>query len=74
MKFILETNAKMIKNLFPELPVLNGETVTIRPLTLDDADGLRELTGCEEVYRYLPAFLFEKRGQIGSRMYRRCCR
>ena len=66
----------MIKKLFPELPVLNGETVTIRPLTLDDADGLRELTGCEEVYRYLPAFLFEKKyddaEEVINRLYDEC--
>ena len=65
----------MIKKLFPELPVLNGETVTIRPLTLDDADGLRELTGCEEVYRYLPAFLFEKKYDVETvieRLYVEC--
>ena len=66
----------MIKKLFPELPVLKGETVTIRPLTPDDADGLRELTGCEEVYRYLPAFLFEKKyddaEEVISRLYDEC--
>lgn len=51
----------MKKNLFSEIPVLIGERVTLRALTRRDAEGLRKLTKSEEVYRYLPAFLFEKR-------------
>lgn len=50
-----------MKNLFPELPVLQGERITLKPLTLSDADSLKEMTESEEVYRYLPTFLFEKK-------------
>lgn len=52
----------MIKKnkLFSEIPVLKGKRVTLKALTLDDLDGLRELTQCDLVYRYLPTFLFEK--------------
>ena len=51
----------MKKKLFFEIPVLKGERLTLRALTLRDAGGLRELTGNDEVYRYLPTFLFEKK-------------
>ena len=75
-KILSEANAKMIKKLFPGLPVLKGESVTLRPLTLDDADGLSELTSCEEVYRYLPTFLFEKKyddaHEVINRLYDEC--
>ena len=50
-----------MKKLFSEIPCLRGERVTLRPLTGSDADALRELTEDEEVYRYLPTFLFEQR-------------
>lgn len=49
-----------MKKLFSEIPCLQGERVVLRPLTAADADGLAALTGSEEVYRYLPAFLYEK--------------
>lgn len=51
----------MVKKLFSEIPDLKGERVTLRALTPDDADGLRELTESAEVYRLLPTFLFEKK-------------
>lgn len=49
-----------MKKLFSEIPCLKEDHITLRALTADDADGLRELTESEEVYRYLPTFLFEK--------------
>lgn len=49
----------MIKKLFSEIPCLKGERITLRALTEDDADSLRELTESAEVYRYLPTFLYE---------------
>lgn len=50
----------VMKELFSEIPCLKEGHITLRALTADDADGLRELTESKEVYRYLPAFLFEK--------------
>lgn len=65
-----------MQKLFSQIPCLKGERVTLRALTLDDADGLRELTGDEEVYRYLPTFLFEKKyddaEEVISRLYDEC--
>ena len=50
-----------MKKLFSEIPTLKGERVTLRPLTVADADGLLKLTESAEVYRYLPTFLYEKK-------------
>lgn len=51
----------VMKKLFSQIPTLKGERVTLRPLTADDADDLRELTDSEKVYRYLPTFLYEQK-------------
>ena len=50
----------MKKKLFTEIPYLEGERLTIRALTRDDAGFLQELIDDTVVYRYLPTFLFEK--------------
>ena len=47
--------------LFPDQPVLKGERICIRPLVASDAPDLAKLTKEEEVYRYLPTYLFEKK-------------
>ena len=65
-----------MKKLFPEPPCLKGERVILRPLTESDADALRELTEDEEVYRYLPTFLFENKYEdktvVIDRLYDEC--
>ena len=50
-----------MKNLFPEIPCLKGERVTLKKITAADASGLSELINNDNVYRYLPTFLFERR-------------
>lgn len=50
-----------MKQLFREIPALQGERLTLRALTQDDADDLKAMTQSEKVYRYLPTFLFEKK-------------
>ena len=50
-----------MKQFFKEIPCIKSENIELRALTYDDADALTELTHCEEVYRYLPAFIFEKK-------------
>lgn len=66
----------MKKKLFSEVPALKGERLTIRALTPEDADGLRELTEDPEVYRYEPTFLFEKKYEdpvyVIERLYDEC--
>ena len=65
-----------MKDLFSRIPRLKGERVTLRELTLDDADDLREMTADEEVYRYLPTFLFEKKyddaQEVITKLYDEC--
>ena len=48
-----------MKRLFSNLPCIQGERILLRPLTEDDAPGLKALTHEKRVYRYLPTFLFE---------------
>ena len=50
-----------MKKLFSEIPYIEGDRIILRKITQDDAASLRELTGSETVYRYLPTFLFEKK-------------
>ena len=49
------------KELFSEIPHLQGERIELRQLTRADAPALAELTHSPNVYRYLPTFLFEKK-------------
>lgn len=51
----------MKKILFSEIPTLKGDRLELKPLTMDDAPGLQELTDSPGVYRYLPTFLFERK-------------
>lgn len=50
-----------MKKLFSEIPCLQGERITLDRITLSDADSLSELCSSEEVYRFLPANLFEQK-------------
>ncbi|WP_330054932.1 GNAT family N-acetyltransferase [Ruminococcus sp.] len=63
----------MKKKLFSELPTLTGDGITLRPLNIGDTCSLKELTEDNEVYRYLPTFLFEKKyentEEVICRMY-----
>lgn len=49
-----------MKKLFDEIPRLEGERVVLRRLDEGDVGALEELVNSENVYRYLPTFLFEK--------------
>ena len=51
----------MMKDLFPEIPVIRGETTVLKGLSQDDAGALQEFVDSPHVYRYLPTFLFEKK-------------
>lgn len=65
-----------MKNLFSEIPRLRGDNIEIRKLELNDAAALRKLIECDEVYRYLPTDLFEKKyantEYTISRLYNEC--
>ena len=65
-----------MKKLFSEIPYIRDGDLELRKLTLNDADALRELTYSEEVYRFLPTFLFEKKydnaEEVISKLYDEC--
>ncbi len=46
--------------LFEEMPRLEGEHVIVREMVASDAPALEQLAAEQEVYRYLPTFLFEQ--------------
>ena len=52
-----------MEKLFPELPVLQREGLLVRPLEMADAADLQRLTREENVYRYLPTYLYEKQSE-----------
>ena len=46
--------------LFDEIPYLSNERIELKRIVTSDAVKLKELTDNENVYRYLPTFLFER--------------
>ena len=66
----------MKKKLFSEIPDLQGRRLRLGRLTPEHADGLQELVNSENVYRYLPTFLFEKQypdvRDVIDRLYDEC--
>ena len=55
------SSSSNIYRLFPDPPVLTGDRICLRPLTLSDKEGLRKLTSQEDVYQMLPAILLERK-------------
>ncbi len=47
--------------LFEEYPYLEDETLIIKRMTDEDADALGAFAASDEVYRYLPTFLYEQK-------------
>ena len=67
-----------MKNLFSEIPYIKSGRLIIRKIEETDAENLSELTHSPNVYRYLPAFLFEQRYEdvhdVIHRLYDECFR
>lgn len=49
-----------MKKLFSEIPYIEGKNLVLKQITQEDAQALTELVQNQNVYRYLPTFLFEK--------------
>ena len=66
----------MMKDLFPEVPFIQGDTIALKALTQNDAVALQEFVDSPRVYRYLPTFLFEKKYDdvhlVIDRLYTEC--
>ena len=60
-----------MKQLFTEIPRLQGNRILLRKLVDGDADSLHSLAKQENVYRYLPTFLFEQKYEDAHVMIRR---
>ena len=67
-----------MKKLFTEIPVLQGDRITLKALGNEDEAALKELVNDQRVYRYLPTFLFEKKyddvSYVISHLYDECLR
>ncbi len=65
-----------MKQLFPEIPRLQGDRVLLRGLVDSDAPELSALATERMVYRYLPTFLFEQKYDdalaVIRRLYSEC--
>ena len=61
---------------FSEVPELSGERIILRHISMKDAEALQSFAHDEEVYRYLPTFLFEQRYSdartVIERLYTEC--
>ena len=68
----------MKKKLFSEIPDLRGTRLKLKRLAPEHAEALRELVNSDNVYRYLPTFLFEHKyadvSHVIRRLYDECFR
>ena len=61
-----EAMSRIMNKPFSKIPYLKGERITLMALDKSDADSLRKLTEDDEVYRYLPTFLYEKKYSLSQ--------
>ncbi|MBR3629831.1 MAG: GNAT family N-acetyltransferase [Oscillospiraceae bacterium] len=65
-----------MKSLFSEIPHLCSSRITVGEITMQHAQGLYELAHSQEVYRYLPTFLYEQQhpdiGYVVRHLYDEC--
>ena len=47
--------------IFDEIPYIESERIVVRKIEKSDAQGLSALINNDNVYKYLPTFLFEKK-------------
>lgn len=67
---LYEEKKDPMRDLFPDLPRIEGERVLLRPLELRDAADLSRMTRQDVVYRYLPTYLFEKQSDDAEAVIR----
>lgn len=59
----------MIKmKLFDEIPHLENDRIILGRISLEDGEAIREMVGNDNVYRYLPTFLFERQYEDTEKM------
>ena len=67
-----------MKRLFSEIPYIKTERLVLRKLEETDEGSLSELVHSQNVYRYLPTFLFEHKYEnihdVIRHLYNECFR
>ena len=67
-----------MKRLFSEIPYIKTERLVLRKIEETDANSLSELVHSQNVYRYLPTFLFEHKYEniqdVIRHLYNECFR
>lgn len=67
-----------MKRLFSEIPYIKTERLVLRKIEETDADSLSELVHSQNVFRYLPTFLFEHKYEnihdVIRHLYNECFR
>lgn len=61
---------KMIR-LFDEIPYLKGDKIILRPMADTDIPALKSMVSDDEVYRFLPTFLYERKYEDKKTMLER---
>ncbi len=65
-----------MKKLFSELPEIAGRLLTLRPLDMSDAAALARFKNDPDVYKRVPAFLFEQKyesaEEVIGKLYTEC--
>ena len=56
----IQTRGDIMRKLFSEIPTIVGDGVVLSPLVETDAAALQDLMDNKRVYRYDPAYLFER--------------
>lgn len=63
-------------DLFSKIDCIKGQTLVLKRITFDDAEGLRDLVSSEKIYKFEPTFLFEKKysdvNTVIERLYDEC--
>ena len=65
-----------IRELFDPIPIIESERLVMRKLTPADADDLKAMVCNDNIYRYAPAFLFERKykdiHEVMDKLYTEC--
>ncbi len=63
-----------MKDLFDVIPIIDNGNISLKKMTVNDLEGIKNMLVCENVYRYVPTFIPEKQcnGNIESFINTKC--
>ena len=64
MKDIFDFEEFMMTELFDEFPCLENDKVMIRKMELSDVVALSEISNNDNVYKYIPPFLYKESNKM----------